>query len=101
MIDLVAERLSSTAYGNRTAEAHARAAAHEYELIARRARAGVGFTGSGGVSGTSGTSGSISYVQPSSTSLNHSDDYYRSTGHGLALLDIRDSRSTTGPMLLT
>jgi hypothetical protein len=101
LIDVCAGWLSFAVFRARTSEAIARLVAHELTLSARRAAASAGSAGVGPVTSQSAGDLSVTYGALSSISSTHEDDYYRQTHHGLAYLQIRDSRAETGFGLLT
>jgi hypothetical protein len=101
LIDVCAGWLSSEVFGGRTSEAIARLVAHELTLSDRRTRMTAGLAGVGAVTSASSGDLSVAFAALSSPAHTHEDDYYRQTHHGLAYLQIRDSRAETGFGLLT
>lgn len=101
VIDIATLAVSSAAFGARTSEAIARITAHELTLLARAAAVSAGSSGVGPVTSLSAGDLSVSYGGLSSVSSTHEDDHYRQTHHGLAYLQIRDSRAEVGFGLLT
>ena len=89
-------------FATRLAEAIAQLTAHVFALIARDAASGAGFGGVGPVSSQKAGDLAVAFATASmSASLSHDDDYFRQTSHGLAYLQIRDSRAETGIGVLT
>lgn len=103
VISLCLLAVSSDAFGARTSEAVARLAAHELTLQARAANAASGgVAGAGPVTALKAGDVSVNFAGLAQTlSQSHEDAYYGQTSHGLAYLQIRDSRAYTGPLILT
>ena len=97
LIDECVLWLDSETFGSRTSSAVARLVAHELTLQAREAATSTGSSGVGPVTSI----GSVAFAGPSVSSHSHEDEYYRQTRHGLAFLQIRDSRAEVGFGLLT
>ena len=104
VIGIVTLWIDASVFIARASEAVARLAAHELTIQGRIAATG-GSSGTAGVGAvTSQNAGdlSISYGGSAmSASHDHEDDYLRQTSHGLAYLQIRDSRAEVGLGLLT
>ncbi len=104
VIGIVTLWIDKPVFGARASEAIARLAAHELTMQGRVA-ATAGTAGTAGVGGvTAQKAGDLSLSFGSSAfskSLDNEDDNFRQTTHGLAYLQIRDSRAETGLGLLT
>lgn len=99
-VSLVSERISTEVLGARSTEAAARIVAHELTMLARQQA--IGGAAVGPVQSKSAGQVSVSWgSQGFSTSRGSEDDWYRQTIHGLAYLQIRDSRAETGFGVLT
>jgi hypothetical protein len=93
--------VSSAAFGSRTSEAAARLVAHELTLQARIAASGAAAAGAGAVQSVSTGDLSVAYASLPQGATPNGDDVFRQTIHGLAYLQIRDSRSEVGFGVLT
>lgn len=104
VIGIVTLWIDASVFVARASEAVARLTAHELTLQARVA-ATAGTSGTAGVGAiTAQKAGDLSLSFGSSAfsgSQDNEDDYLRQTTHGLAYLQIRDSRAETGFGLLT
>ena len=89
-------RVDSATFGARYTEALARIAAHDLTLAARAQAVSVGSAGVGAVTSIGTGNLSIAFGGPQSASRAVGDDYYRQTHHGLAYLQIRNSRAEVG-----
>ncbi len=90
--------VSPTAFGSRTSEAAARLTAHELTM---QARASSGSGGAGAISSIRSGDLAVSYAALPAPTSPSGDDVFRQTIHGLAYLQIRDSRAEVGFGLLT
>lgn len=88
--------VSADAFGARTTEAVARIVAHEMTLQARAAASSAGAAGVGAINSLRAGDLSITFGGMTATSGSHEDEHYRQTHHGLAYLQIRDSRAGVG-----
>lgn len=96
LLSLCSGWITASVFGARAGEAVARLAAHELTMQARRTAAAVGSSGVGGVTSLRAGDLSVSYgaaLGAGSAANNHQDDDYRQTSHGLAFLNLRDSRA--------
>lgn len=89
-------RIDSATFGVRYTEAVARIAAHELTIAARAQAVSVGSAGVGAVTSIGTGDLSIAFGGPQAASRATGDDYYRQTHHGLAFLQIRNSRAEVG-----
>lgn len=104
MIGIVTLWIDASVFIARASEAVARLAAHELTLQGRiAATAGAGGTAAvGAVTSQKAGDLAISYGSSAfSKGADNEDDYFRQTTHGLAYLQIRDSRAEVGLGLLT
>ena len=101
LIDECVLWLDSETFGSRTSSAVARLVAHELTLQAREAATSTGSSGVAPVTSIGTGDLSVAFAGPSVSSHSHEDEYYRQTRHGLAFLQIRDSRAEVGFGLLT
>ena len=101
VVGIVASSITPSVFGARATEAVARLAAHELTMQSRDTSTALGSAGVGGVSSIGTGDLSVSYASPSFAASSHEDDYYRQSRHGLAFLQIRDSRYQTGMCVLT
>jgi hypothetical protein len=102
VVGIVAGSITPSVFGTRAAEAVAQLAAHQLTMSARAEAMSAGSAGVGAVSsiGTGDLSVSFGFASAFASS-SHEDDYYRQSSHGLAYLQIRDSRSEIGAGILT
>lgn len=101
-ISVCLSRVSTDAFGTRTGEAIARLVAHELTMAARSADAASGgAAGAGAVTALRAGDLSVNYGGVNAAlALTHEEAAYQQTSHGLAYLQIRDSRAATGPLLV-
>lgn len=101
MIVQVATRIDTPSFTGVVDAAKARLAAHEFTLIARAAASSGGASSGGPVTSLRAGDLAVSYGTLSATLVSAGDDYYRSTHHGLAYLQLRSTRAAVGFGLIT
>lgn len=101
MIAQVATRIDTTSFTGVVDAAQARLAAHEFTLIARAAASSGGASGAGPVTSLRAGDLSVSFGTTAAALVSSGDDYYRSTHHGLAYLQLRDTRAAVGFGVIT
>jgi len=101
VVTIVAGSITPSVFGARVTEAVARLAAHQLTMSARAEAVSAGSAGVGSVSSVSTGDLSVAFAGPSYASTSAEDDYYKQSSHGLAYLQIRDSRYQTGAGILT
>ncbi len=100
-VDAAELRIDSGTFGTRYTEALARLAAHMLTMAARAQAGQAGFAGVGAVTSIRTGDLSVNWGGVMSQSFSSEDDYYRQTHHGLAFLQIRDSRAEVGFGVIT
>ena len=101
MVTDVGLRIDVAAFGARADQAIAHLAAHEFALIERRKSAPLGLESVGAVNSVGAENVSLGFQSDMPAADSHEDSYYRQTSHGLAFLQIRDSRAEVGMGILT
>jgi len=101
MVGIVAGWIAPSVFGTRATEAVARLAAHELTMSARAEAVSVGSAGVGPVSSVRTGDLAVAFGASSFGSTSTEDDYFKATRHGIAYLQIRDSRYQTGMGILT
>lgn len=96
VIEVVTLWVDSAAFGARTTEAIARLAAHEITMQERAKRSLMGNVPTGAPQSLTIPKAAMSWGDSAPPIYDHQDAYYRSTVHGRAFLDIRDSRAPVG-----
>jgi hypothetical protein len=101
MIVQVATRIDTPSFTGVVDAAKARLAAHEFTLIARAAASSGGAAGVGPVASLRAGDLAVAYGALAGAVASAGDDYYRSTHHGLAYLQLRSTRAAVGFGVIT